>query len=138
MRSDISILHLRSQISIFVSDSSSWLSAPVNKMVYKVKPPEPPLLYEENSRCERKRRYCLKPIKLIESKPAKDEASVNVLFNRFCSKYFTNFFYFNAKCEEYDVHIQNKCNSFFDVVTCHLSPVQLKCPEHFLPPTWDQ
>ena len=91
MRSDISILHLRSQISIFVSDSSSWLSAPVNKMVYKVKPPEPPLLYEENSRCERKRRYCLKPIKLIESKPAKDEASVNVLFNRFCSKYFTNF-----------------------------------------------
>ena len=51
-------------------------------MVYKIKPSEPPLLYEENSRCERKRRYCLKPIKLIESKAAKDDASVNILFNR--------------------------------------------------------
>ena len=54
----------------------------LQNMVYKIKPSEPPLLYEENSRCERKRRYCLKPIKLIESKAAKDDASVNILFNR--------------------------------------------------------
>ena len=54
----------------------------IENMVYKIKPSEPPLLYEENSRCERKRRYCLKPIKLIESKAAKDDASVNILFNR--------------------------------------------------------
>lgn len=51
-------------------------------MVYKIKPSDPPLLYEENSKLERKRRYCLKNIKLIETKAAKDDNSINILFNR--------------------------------------------------------
>ena len=51
-------------------------------MVYKLRASDPPLLYEENSTCERKRRFCLKNIKLIETKAAKDENSINILFNR--------------------------------------------------------
>ncbi len=51
-------------------------------MVYKIKPTDPPLLCEENSKLERKRRYCLKNIKLIETKAAKDDNSINILFNR--------------------------------------------------------
>ena len=51
-------------------------------MVYKIKQNEPPLLYEENTKTERKRRYCLKNIKLIETKAAKDELSINIQFNR--------------------------------------------------------
>jgi len=51
-------------------------------MVYKSKAYEPPLFYEEHTKCERKRRYCLKNIKLIETKAAKDDNSINILFNR--------------------------------------------------------
>ena len=51
-------------------------------MVYKLKALEPPLIYEEKAKCERRRRYCLKNIKLIETKAAKDENSINILFNR--------------------------------------------------------
>ena len=51
-------------------------------MVYKIKPNEAPLFYEEITKVERKRRYCLRNIKLIETKAAKDENSINILFSR--------------------------------------------------------
>ena len=51
-------------------------------MSYKSKLLLPPLHYEEKTISERKRRYCLKPIKLIETKAAKDEACVNIQFTR--------------------------------------------------------
>ena len=43
---------------------------------------DPPLYYEEKTTSERSRRYCLKPVKLIETKAAKAEECVNIQFNR--------------------------------------------------------
>jgi hypothetical protein len=51
-------------------------------MGYKSKLLDPPLYYEEKTTSERKRRYCLKPIKLVETKAAKDPNCVNIQFNR--------------------------------------------------------
>ena len=51
-------------------------------MGYKSKLLDPPLYYEEKTTSERKRRYCLKPIKLVESKAAKDSNCINIQFNR--------------------------------------------------------
>ena len=51
-------------------------------MVFKAKAREPVLYYEEKTLCERKRWFCLKPVKLIETKAAKDADCVNIQFNR--------------------------------------------------------
>jgi len=51
-------------------------------MGYKSRILDPPLYYEEKTVTDRKRRFCLKKIKLIETKAAKDEDCVNVQFNR--------------------------------------------------------
>jgi len=51
-------------------------------MGYKSKLMDPPLYYEEKTTSERSRRYCLKPVKLIETKAAKAEECVNIQFNR--------------------------------------------------------
>ena len=51
-------------------------------MVFKAKAREPVLYYEEKTSCERKRRFCLKPVKLIETKAAKYEECVNIQFTR--------------------------------------------------------
>ena len=42
----------------------------------------PPLYYEERVTCERKRRYCIKQVKIIETKTEKDEAFVNIQLAR--------------------------------------------------------
>ena len=51
-------------------------------MSYKSKPVLPPLHYEEKTTSERKSRFCLKPVKLIETKAAKDADCVNIQFTR--------------------------------------------------------
>jgi hypothetical protein len=51
-------------------------------MSYKTKALLPTLNYEEKIKSERKRRFCLKPVKLIETKVAKDEDCVNIQFTR--------------------------------------------------------
>ena len=47
-------------------------------MGYKTKLPDNTLYYEEKTVSERRRHYCLKPIKLIETKAAKDADCVNI------------------------------------------------------------
>ena len=42
----------------------------------------PQLLYEEKTPSARMRHYCLKPVKLVETKATKDEQSVNIQFTR--------------------------------------------------------
>ena len=43
---------------------------------------DPPMYYEESSHTERKRRFCLKPVKLIETKIAKNADHVNIQVTR--------------------------------------------------------
>ena len=51
-------------------------------MGFKARAKEPNLLYEEKQSCSRRRRYCLKPVNLVETKAAKDVESVNIQFSR--------------------------------------------------------
>ena len=51
-------------------------------MGYKTKLSDPTLYYEEKTVSDKRRHYCLKPIRLIETKPAKDVECVNIQFNR--------------------------------------------------------
>ena len=48
----------------------------------KSKHHDPPMYYEESSHTERKRRFCLKPVKLIETKAAKNADYVNIQVTR--------------------------------------------------------
>ena len=54
----------------------------MTKMGAKTKHHDPPMYYEESSHTERKRRYCLKPVKLIETKAAKNADHVNIQVTR--------------------------------------------------------
>ena len=51
-------------------------------MSYKSKQLQPLLQYEEKTVSAIKRRYCLKPVKLVETKAAKAEDCVNIQFTR--------------------------------------------------------
>jgi hypothetical protein len=43
---------------------------------------DPPMYYEDNTTSKRKGLFCLKPIKLVESKAAKNAESVHIQLNR--------------------------------------------------------
>jgi len=68
-----------------LQETSRTLCGVLQKVItmgFKSKLLDPPLFYEEKTNSERRRRFCLKPIKLIETKAAKAEDFVNIQFNR--------------------------------------------------------